>query len=172
MKRREILRSLLGLWPAARLASAQTPTGATWTSSERWRALQKQLGARVVALASPLEACARANGAGAETLFARLKNPYYLGDEPALTQTLGWTGAWVSRASRFAVRAESADDVAAAVRFARAKRRAARREGRWPQLFRQLQCRGLAAGVDARDGSHRGARCLRATWCSRWHVDT
>ena len=122
MKRRELLRSLLGLWPAARLAGAQTATGAAWTSTLRWRALQKQLGSRVVALTSPLEACARANGAGAETLLARLKNPYYLGDEPALTQTLGWAGAWVSRASPFAVRAESAGDVAAAVNFARENR--------------------------------------------------
>ncbi len=83
--------------------------------------LQQQLGPRLVPIASPLEACVRAAGAGVGTLVARLKNPYYLGDEPALTQSLGWAGAWVSRASRYAVRAESPADVAAAIGFARSQ---------------------------------------------------
>jgi hypothetical protein len=34
---------------------------------------------------SPLAECARSGGAGADALFAKLKNPYYLGDEPGLT---------------------------------------------------------------------------------------
>ncbi|HTV03112.1 MAG TPA: FAD-binding oxidoreductase, partial [Luteitalea sp.] len=125
MHRRDVLRSLMAL-PAARLAAtqvaaAQAPAG-EWTRSTAFKALQQQLGSRLVAVQSPLEACARAGGAGATELFAKLKNPYYLGDEPALTQSLGWHGAWTSQASRFAVRAESPADVAAAVTFARKER--------------------------------------------------
>ena len=119
MKRRTVLQSLLGLLSLARGVGAQ-PRPTPWWSTARWRALQQQLGPRLIPVASPLEACARAGGAGAAALFRQIKNPYYLGDEPALTQTLGWTGAWVSRASRFAVRAETTADVAAAVTFARA----------------------------------------------------
>ncbi len=118
MDRRTILRSLLAL-SVARLGHAQATAPAAWTTTTAFKTLRAQLGSRVVDIDSPLDACARAGGAGADALFARLKNPYYLGDEPALTQTLGWHGAWVSRASRVAVRAESAADVAAAVTFAR-----------------------------------------------------
>ena len=87
-----------------------------------WSALSEELGSRLIKIDSPLDACAKAHGAGADALFAMCKNPYYLGDEPALTQTLGWTGAWTSRASDYAVVAESAADVAAAVDFARHNR--------------------------------------------------
>ena len=48
-----------------------------------------------------------------------LKNPFYLGDQPALTQTSGWTDAWVSQPSVYAVAAETSADVIAAVNFAR-----------------------------------------------------
>lgn len=44
---------------------------------------------------------------------------YYLGDEVGLTQTLGWTDGWRSRPSEYAVRAETTEDVVAAVNFAR-----------------------------------------------------
>ncbi len=60
-----------------------------------------------------------AGGIGADHLFAQLKNPYFLSDNAALTQTLGWTNAWVTRASLAAVEAESAADIALAVNFAR-----------------------------------------------------
>ncbi len=120
MNRRSIVRSLLAL-PFTSLAGARTATSAPWTGTRAFRRLQRQLGPRLTTIASPLEACARAAGAGATALLARLKNPYYLGDEPALTQSLGWAGAWVSRASRYAVRAESPADVAAAIAFARSQ---------------------------------------------------
>jgi FAD/FMN-containing dehydrogenase len=52
-------------------------------------------------------------------IFKELKNPYYLGDEIGLTQSLGWVDAWTSRPSVYAVAAETTDDVVAAVNFAR-----------------------------------------------------
>jgi hypothetical protein len=48
-----------------------------------------------------------------------LKNPYHIGDDPALTQTTGWVDAWTSRPSVYAVAAETTQDVAAAINFAR-----------------------------------------------------
>ena len=68
---------------------------------------------------SPLVEAAQSAAAGAEVLFAALRNPYYLRDEPSLTQTLGWIDAWTSMPSIMAVAAESAADVVAAVEFAR-----------------------------------------------------
>ena len=75
--------------------------------------------------------------------------PYYLGDEPGLTQTLGWVGAWTSRPSVYAVAAKSAADVAAAVNFARDAQSAPRRQRRRPQLSGIVQCRRFAAHMDA-----------------------
>jgi FAD/FMN-containing dehydrogenase len=52
-------------------------------------------------------------------VFKNLKNPYYLGDEVGLTQTLGWVDAWTSRPSAYAIAARTPSDVVAAVDFAR-----------------------------------------------------
>lgn len=52
-------------------------------------------------------------------IFKELKNPYYLGDEVGLTQTLGWVDGWTSQPSEYAVVARRNDDVVAAVNFAR-----------------------------------------------------
>jgi hypothetical protein len=61
-------------------------------------------------------------GAKCTELFQSLGNPFFIGDSVALTQTLGWIGAWTSAASRYAVLAESSADIAAAVNFARKHR--------------------------------------------------
>ncbi len=69
---------------------------------------------------SPLADCGSApSGAACAEVFKRLKNPYYLGDEVGLTQTLGWVDAWISQASAYAVAARRTADVVAAVNFAR-----------------------------------------------------
>ena len=51
-------------------------------------------------------------------MVRELKKPYYIGDEVGPTQTIGWVDAWTLAQSAFAVAAESAADVAAAVDFA------------------------------------------------------
>ena len=48
-----------------------------------------------------------------------MKDPYYIGDDPSLTQTTGWVDAWTSQPSVYAVAAKTTDDVVAAVNFAR-----------------------------------------------------
>jgi FAD/FMN-containing dehydrogenase len=48
-----------------------------------------------------------------------LKNPFYVGDEVALTQTSGWVDAWTSQQSAYAVAAANTQDVIEAVNFAR-----------------------------------------------------
>jgi FAD/FMN-containing dehydrogenase len=72
---------------------------------------------------SPFVDCADAPaGAACTELFGSLQNPFFIGDSVALTQTLGWTGAWTSGASRYAVAARGSTDIAAAVNFARKHR--------------------------------------------------
>ena len=52
-------------------------------------------------------------------VFKDSKNPYYLGDEIGLTQSLGWVDAWTSSPSVYAVAAGTTEDIVAAVNFAR-----------------------------------------------------
>jgi FAD/FMN-containing dehydrogenase len=69
---------------------------------------------------SPLTTCRNVpSSAACAQLFKDLKNPYYLGDEIGLTQSLGWIDAWTSKPSVYAVAARTTDDVVAAVNFAR-----------------------------------------------------
>ncbi len=51
-----------------------------------------------------------------------LKNPFFIGDSVALTQTLGWIDAWTSMPSSRAVSASTTHDVVAAINFAREHR--------------------------------------------------
>lgn len=114
MRRRTFLQS-----GAAAVASAYLPMAALAKATPNWAVLKRKLGARLIDIRSPLVECARSHGAGAEALFAALKNPYYLSDEPSLTQTLGWVDAWTSQPSLKGVAAADARDVAAAIDFCR-----------------------------------------------------
>jgi FAD/FMN-containing dehydrogenase len=50
-----------------------------------------------------------------------IRNPFYIGDQPAGTEVSGWLNAWSPAASAYAIRARHAADAAAAVNFARQK---------------------------------------------------
>lgn len=94
-----------------------------WPDRQAWAELGHAVGGRMVEVRSPLDACVADPGkADCGALFRSLRNPYFIGDDVALTQTLGWIDAWTSRPSAYAVVANDAQDVAAAVNFARDRR--------------------------------------------------
>jgi FAD/FMN-containing dehydrogenase len=73
-------------------------------------ALTDAVGDRLLEVSAPLN----------ETGFdGALRNPYAIEDDPGAFHTTGWHGAHVTRHSPWAVAAESATDIAAAVNFAR-----------------------------------------------------
>jgi FAD/FMN-containing dehydrogenase len=91
-----------------------------WPDQTSWDHLDRQVGGRLVKVQSPLAACRDApDGAACLDVFKELKNPYYIGDDVALTQTCGWVDAWTAEPSVYAVAAETTADVVAAVNFAR-----------------------------------------------------
>src|SRR4051794_12038084 len=95
------------------------PGDAAWPSPFQWSQLNAQVGNRLIRPVSPLQQCAAVGEqARCGALFKSIANPYLIRDDPALTQSLGWVDAWTSKPSAYAVAAESAADVAAAVRFA------------------------------------------------------
>ena len=96
------------------------PGDAAWPPAGRWARLNKKVGGQLSAVKSPLDACRTGTASSAcSTLVKALKNPYYVGDHPGLTQTSGWVDAWKSAPSAYAVAAQHTADVVAAVKFAR-----------------------------------------------------
>ena len=96
------------------------PGDADWPDEAQWQTLADQVGGRLISPPSPLAACSTSSdGDACQEVLSQLGNPYYVGDDPALTQTLGWADAWTSTPSSYVVHAESAADVVAAVNFAR-----------------------------------------------------
>jgi FAD/FMN-containing dehydrogenase len=110
-------RAAFGASGGARRARPGDPS---WPEPSRWDELKEAVGGRLTKIASPLAVCRDpAEAAQCDALFRELKNPYFIGDRVDLTQTTGWVDAWTSQPSAYAVAAENARDVVAAVNFAR-----------------------------------------------------
>jgi FAD/FMN-containing dehydrogenase len=60
-----------------------------------------------------------ATGSACTEVLKNIRNPIYIGDQPAGTEVSGWLDAWTPAPSAYAVAARNAADVAAAVNFAR-----------------------------------------------------
>ncbi len=127
MKRRDFLKTssaaaLLPLFPRELLAATRRlrPSDKGWPSAQQWKHLNDAVSGNLVPVNFPLAACeSHPDGAECKKLFENLKNPYYIGDQPGLTQTLGWIDAWTTKPSVYAIAARDAHDIAAGVNFAR-----------------------------------------------------
>jgi len=87
-----------------------------WPTASDWTRLNKKVEGRLVMPRSPLAECVPES---CHAALESLKNPFYVGDEVALTQTSGWVDAWTSQQSAYAVAAANTQDVIEAVNFAR-----------------------------------------------------
>jgi FAD/FMN-containing dehydrogenase len=136
MNRRTLLKHLAAvpllprLWPdlptlvqsalSSKPGHRVRPSDRSWPSASSWEKLKQQVGGNLIQVQFPLAACQGAShGASCEDVLKNLGNPYYIGDQPGLTQTLGWANAWTTKPSVYAVAVRNANDIAAAVNFAR-----------------------------------------------------
>ncbi len=132
MNRRRLLEFLAGLPLFGRALLARSagepppafyprsrPGDRGWPSESAWAKLSKRVDGRLIVPRSPLAECAPDR---CRTALESLKNPFYIGDEVALTQTSGWVDAWTSQQSAYAVAAANTQDVIEAVNFAREHR--------------------------------------------------
>jgi FAD/FMN-containing dehydrogenase len=103
-----------------RPGSRVRPGDPGWPSAADWDRLKAAVGGHLLKPESPFTTCSATsqNEACTEAL-KHVQNPYFLGDNPALTQTSGWLDAWSSQPSVYAVAARTTADVVAAVNFAR-----------------------------------------------------
>src|SRR5215467_3549058 len=118
------LTAFLPLWPPRLFASKtfhrRHPSDAGWPSKAAWKRLNDEVDGNLIPVEFPVDACIKdVEGAGCKNLLANIKNPYFVGEHPGLTQTLGWVDAWFTKPSVLAVAAKDANHVAAAVNFAR-----------------------------------------------------
>src|SRR5918995_512551 len=74
---------------AARSMSRARPGDPAWPSEASWDRLSGDVGGRLVKVQSPLAACTEVPSIPiCADIFKESKNPYYLGDEIGLTQSL------------------------------------------------------------------------------------
>ena len=91
-----------------------------WPSQQDWKRLNDAVEGNLIPVNFPLSRLKADPGSVAAKRLAKdLRNPFYIGDQPGLTQTLGWVDAWATQPSVYAVAARNAQDIAAAVNFAR-----------------------------------------------------
>jgi FAD/FMN-containing dehydrogenase len=98
------------------------PGGPGWPGAAEWDNLRRATSGRLLKLTSPFADCvanAAADGASCAALREQIRNPFFIGDNPALTQTSGWQDAWISQPSAYGVAARETADIVAAVNFAR-----------------------------------------------------
>jgi FAD/FMN-containing dehydrogenase len=122
MKRRRFLGASLALTSASALRVRPARTAAIarvrpgmpgWPTDADWVRLKRAVGGRLSPVTQP--------NFDDPAVHRLLNDPFYIGDQPSLTQSSGWLDAWRSTPSAYVVAAERAADVAAAVRFARAR---------------------------------------------------
>src|SRR5215813_1689261 len=100
-----------------------TPDNPCWPTQAEWQGLRARLHGKLEQPQSPLAPCRTdATGEDCAAAIKNSKNPFYLQDQPGGTQSGGWLGAWDAASSAYAVAAEDAADIAAAVNFAREHR--------------------------------------------------
>lgn len=139
MKRRDLLKTVIaypflpsllsnglvatasaGMPVTTAFGSRVRPGDPGWPSTAAWEQLNRDVGKRLLKVKSVFANC---DAASADAICSEalkyIKNPYYIGDQPSLTQTSGWVDAWTSQPSAYAVAARSTADVVAAVNFAR-----------------------------------------------------
>lgn len=93
----------------ANLSVTVAPGDAAWPDDALWADLSRAVAGRLLRLAPT-------------TGEAAPGSPFAIRDDPRWTQCAGWSGGWTAQPSAYAVAAENASDVAAAIGFARAHR--------------------------------------------------
>lgn len=138
MKRRTLLQTaaLLSFLPGALAVLSDTPARAavraskrkprvrppdpSWPSASQWQTLNNSVGGNLLAVRSLFGSCERdQKDAACLDALRNIRNPFWIGDQPAGTQVSGWLDAWTPSPSAYAIKARNAADVAAGVTFAR-----------------------------------------------------
>jgi hypothetical protein len=130
-----------------------------WPSDAEWAGLKAAVGGRLSPVNPP-----DFNDAAIDKL---LGDPFYLGDQPGLTENSGWLDPWRSVPSAYVVAAESTADVAAAIDFARAHKVRLVIRGGGPQLPGNFHRSRIPDDLDSPDERHHCPRRVHAARLQR-----
>ncbi len=128
MKRRRLLQGaaaiavtqgIAGPGFATESASRVRPGDPAWPDPDAWEELRRDVSGNLLVPRSVSDICRAGPADVCDALFRELKNPYFIRDDPGLTQTCGWVDAWTAQPSAYAVAARETAHVVAAVNFAR-----------------------------------------------------
>jgi FAD/FMN-containing dehydrogenase len=137
MQRRNLLKGAAALpllalgpslpaWPAAATGTPLKrvrPGDPAWPTAADWQKLNDSVGGALLPVPALFGACeSDRSSAACKDALANIRNPFYIGDQPAGTQVSGWLDAWTPAPSAYALKARNSADVAAAVNFARERR--------------------------------------------------
>jgi FAD/FMN-containing dehydrogenase len=96
------------------------PSDPQWPRADRWAKLRAAVGGNLLEPQPLFAACQKdPSGAACAEVLSNIRNPFYVGDQPAGTEVSGWLDAWTPAPSAYAIAARNAADVAAGVDFAR-----------------------------------------------------
>jgi len=112
--------SPLSLGAGRLVARRVRPSDPLWPNAASWAKLRAAVGGNLLEPRALFAACnTDPNSAPCTEAVKNIRNPFYIGDQPAGTEVSGWLDAWTPAPSVYAVAARHAGDVAAAVNFAR-----------------------------------------------------
>jgi hypothetical protein len=97
--------ALLPMFPRRLLARTsfrrRRPSDASWPSQSAWKQLNDAVGGNLIPVDFPLSVLKTdPDGAAAKQLAENVRNPYYIGDQPGLTETLSWVDAWATQPAK------------------------------------------------------------------------
>src|SRR5690242_4860808 len=111
MRRRDLLAATAAvavapLWPKRLLGAAVgspvrrlRPGDVAWPAQADWQKLKAALGGNLIEVRPLFAACASdPKGAACQDVLQHIRNPFYIGDQPAGTQVSGWLDAWTPAA--------------------------------------------------------------------------
>lgn len=133
MRRRTFLKSIAagglktivsrlpsGLQARSAIRSRVRPSDLGWPRTDRWEKLNQVVGGNLIKPRPLFATCQEEqNGAACAEATRNMRNPFYIGDQPAGTEVSGWLDAWTPAPSEYAVRVRNTADVIAVVNFAR-----------------------------------------------------
>ncbi len=97
-----------------------TPADSCWPDAKTWNEFRNKLSGQLIKPSAELDVCIKdSNSKACAKVMKTIHNPFHLENNSGDTQSQGMMDAWMNHASSYAVAAKDADDVAAAVNFAR-----------------------------------------------------
>jgi len=105
---------------ATELKTYCKPSQSCWPEKQAWDQLNKDVNGRLIAPGSFIQPCQiDPDSTQCKAVLQQISNPFALEEQSGATQSTGWLNAWDSTASNYVIAAQTAEDIARGINFAR-----------------------------------------------------